>query len=308
MVNATTEIRELLEKAKSEATFAPIKGHVFERELGEGGMGTVALLYHPEKNEHVAIKLIRPNNIEIKKRFLREMRNNAALQHTNVVGVRDAVAVADTLFFTMEYCEGGSIAQLLQERGLLGAEESVKIIMQCLDGLECAHQIEVPEVELADGSVSSGRCLIHRDIKPANILLAGSKDAPIAKLGDFGLAHVRTLAGLSGLTRTADGAWGTPAFMSRRQATNFKYSGPEVDVWSVAATLYCMLTSEVPRDFRGASEGFSVVRDSEPISILKRNPSLPHELAGVIVEALVEWPNGQFRSAVAFRDALAEVV
>jgi serine/threonine-protein kinase len=96
--------------------------------------------------------------------------------------------------------------------------------------------------------------------------------------------------------------------MSRRQAINFKYSGPEVDVWSMAATLYYMLTGEVPRDFSGASDGFAVVRDREAIPILDRKADLPKKLAAVIDEALVETSKARFQSAAAFKTALADAL
>jgi serine/threonine protein kinase len=214
----------------------------------------------------------------------------------------------------MEYCEGGSVEGAIEKRGgPLEVRESLDIILPCLDGLEYAHQAEVPHLELADGSTGAGRCLVHRDLKPANLLLGGSRETSdakigVAKIGDFGLAKVRTLAGLSGFTRTASGAWGTPAFMSRRQAINFKYSGPEVDVWSMAATLYYMLTGEVPRDFSGASDGFAVVRDREAIPILDRKADLPKKLAAVIDEALVETSKARFQSAAAFKTALADAL
>jgi len=248
-------------------------------------------------------------NVEIRKRFLREMQNSAVLNHLNVVRVFNAVHAADSAFFTMEYCQGGSVEGLMEGRGgPLGALESLHIILQCLDGLEYAHQAEVPRVELADGSTAPGRCLVHRDLKPANLLLAGSRESPVAKIADFGLAKLRSLAGLSGITRTARGAWGTPAFMSRRQALNFKYSGSEVDVWSMAACLYFMLTVEVPRDFSGAADGFAVVRDRVPIPILERNRDVPEQLARVIDEALVDTPNARFQSAAALKAALADVL
>jgi serine/threonine protein kinase len=303
-VNAPAELTALLGKA-------PLEDFVFVRALGEGGMGTVSLLRHQESQEHIAIKLMRPElmgNIEIGKRFLREMQNSAALDHPNIVRVRDAVHAGSSAFFTMEYCEGGSVEGVMEKRGgPLGVQESLDIILPCLDGLEYAHQAEVPHVELADGNTAAGRCLVHRDLKPANLLLGGTRESPVPKIGDFGLAKVRTLAGLSGVTRTASGAWGTPAFMSRRQAVNFKYSGPEVDVWSMTATLYYMLTGEVPRDFSGPEDGFVVVRDSEPIPILERKPDLPKKLAAVIDEALVETGKARYPSASALKDALKTI-
>jgi serine/threonine protein kinase len=129
----------------------------------------------------------------------------------------------------------------------------------------------------------------------------------LAKIGDFGLAKMRSLAGLSNITRTASGAWGTPAFMSREQARNFKYSGPEVDVWSIAATLYYMLTTEVPRDFGGNLDGFAVVKYREALPIERRR-DLPRQLAAVIDAALLETPKMKFQSAATLKVALEDVL
>jgi serine/threonine protein kinase len=101
-VDAPTELTALLDKP-------PLEGFVFVKALGEGGMGTVSLLRHKETQEQIAIKLIRPEfmaNVEIGKRFLREIQNSAVLRHSNIIRVRDAVHAGSSAFFTMEYCEG----------------------------------------------------------------------------------------------------------------------------------------------------------------------------------------------------------
>jgi serine/threonine protein kinase len=309
----TAELTKLLDAANAGlSAFDALRGYTYARELGRGGMGAVSLLRHADTGEYLAIKLMRPElatHDEMQRRFLREMRNTVGLRHPNIVGARDAVHVGATAFFTMDYCDGGNVEDLMDARGgVLGIAEAVQITVQCLDGLDYAHHAEIPEVELADGSVRSGHCLVHRDLKPANILLAGTRECPTVRLGDFGLARLLTLAGLSGLTRSDMGAWGTPQFMAREQLRNFKYSGPEVDVWSMAACLYCMLTRHVPRNFDGAHDAFAVVGDADPVPILQRKPGLPRALANVIDEALLETPDAPLQSAAAFKAALVGTI
>src|SRR6202011_4671984 len=123
------------------------------------------------------------------------------------------------------------------------------MILQALDGLQHAHT-----VALADGSTG----MVHRDIKPANILLARSGRDLVAKLADFGLAKAFDKAGLSGLTMTGV-VEGTVAYMARQQLTQFRYVKSEVDVWSMAATLYFMLTGCFARHFTDEADPIRVV-------------------------------------------------
>ena len=190
--------------------------------------------------------------------FLREAENTEALDHPNVVRFWDSGCAEGTFFFTLEYCDGGSLDQRIKEcGGRLPVDEATTITLQALDGLEYAHRAEIPYVKLAGGSVGRGYGLVHRDLKPHNIFLSGTGSSRIVKIGDFGLAKAFDLAGLSGQTATGSAA-GTPYFMPRQQVVNFKYAKPEVDVWAMAATLYFMLTGSVPRQLRAGSR--SVVR------------------------------------------------
>src|SRR5262249_62098035 len=93
-----------------------------------------------------------------------------------------------------------------------------------------------------------GKGLVHRDIKPANLFLTGWGSGRLVKVGDFGLAKAFAESGLSGGTRTGD-VGGTYEFMCRQQVAYYKDAGPEVDVWSLAASLYYLLTGQTPRDF-----------------------------------------------------------
>ena len=156
-------------------------------------------------------------------------------------------------FFTLEYCDGGSVDRLMVRRGgKLAIGEAVPIILQTLDGLDYAHNAEIPNVKLKDGSIGRGRGLVHRDLKPQNLFLCTVGGTQVAKLGDYGLAKAFDMAGLSGHTYTGEVA-GTPQFMPRQQVLRFKDLRPEADVWAIAAALYNMLTGRFPRDFPKAA-------------------------------------------------------
>ncbi len=214
------------------------------------------------------------------------------------------MVIAEGLFFfTLEYCNGGSVQDLIAKRGgKLSIDEAMRIIIPVLKGLEYAHQVEIKNVELIDGNVGKAMGLVHRDLKPDNLLIDNSSSSPTVKIADFGLAKAFDLAGLSGLSVT-NGAIGTPYFMCRQQVLNFKYAKPDIDIWAVAATLYYMLTGHVPRSF-DRQDAFKCILSNQPIPILQKNPNIPKSLADVIDLALRESPELHFKTARDFRKAL----
>src|SRR5262249_55645256 len=148
------------------------------------------------------------------------------------VELRDLGYSEGKFFFTLEYCEGGSVHDLLKKSGKLPVEMAVPLALQALEGLEYAHRVDLPSVQLADGSIASACGLVHRDIKPGNILLAKEGKAYFAKIGDYGLAKAFDLAGLSGLSVNGQ-VGGTPGFMPRQQLLDYRNARPAVDVWGM---------------------------------------------------------------------------
>jgi serine/threonine-protein kinase len=273
-----------------------IRGHVILQELGRGGMGAVFLAVNTRTGEQVALKVMLPRiatDEHAKQLFLREVESTRALKHGNVVWLRDAGCSHGTFFFTLEYCNGGSVDQLMKRRGgPLPLSEAAPIILQVLDGLEYAHNVFGP-----------GKGLVHRDLKPANLFLSSSGARHVAKVGDYGLAKAFDTAGLSGLTRSG-ALMGTPVFMPRQQVVNFKYARPEVDVWALAASFYYLLTGSYPRDFPGGVDWWRAVLQNDAVPIQRRNSTIPKKVAEVIDHALVEKPAIPFKTAAEFKQAL----
>ncbi len=239
--------------------------------------------------------------------FLREAENTKALNHPNIVQLRNTGYHQGTFFFTLEYCNGGTVEDLLQQRGgKLNIEESLNIIYQVLDALIYAHHAEIPNIKQADGSIKKGQGLVHRDIKPSNIFLVKSQGKITAKLADYGLSKAFDLAGLSGQTMTGNKA-GTPVFMPRQQVLNFKYVQPEVDIWATAATLYYLLTGCYCRDLDNKDPFLAILQDS-PVSIHQRNVNIPQGLANLIDLALQDHPELHFKDATTFKQALINSV
>jgi hypothetical protein len=305
-------MKRLLELARSGTkNLLAIQGYDLVRELGRGGMGAVYLARHEKTRELAALKVMLPQvalNERAKQLFLREIENTRALRHRHVVELRDAGCEQGTFFMVLEYCDGGSVDRLMQQRGgTLSVPEAGRIILQALAGLEYAHDAEIPNVQLADGSTARARGLVHRDLKPHNIFLSGSGRSSVAKVGDYGLAKAFDLAGLSGQTWTGS-AGGTPYFLPRQQVANFRLARPEVDVWAMAASLYFMLTGRPPRHFRKGRDPWRVVLQTDAIPIRRRDATIPRKLAEVIDQALVDKPEIQFKKAAEFRRALERVL
>ena len=281
-------------------------GYAVERELGRGGMGAVYLIRNEPQGRRRALKVILPKlatNERARNLFLREMTNCQLLDYPNVVRTYDSGYADGLLYLMMEFCDAGSLDSLLIAQGTRTLDEALAITHDVLAGLEYAHTVLVPNATTEEGGTGRSVGLVHRDLKPQNIFLAVEGGSRVAKVGDFGLAKAFDLAGLSGMTETGDAA-GTPGFMPRQQAHNYKYVHPEVDVWAAAATLYTMLTGHTPRNFATGKDPWRLVLGTHPVPILDRGVALPTRLARIIDEALIDRPEIKFKSAAAFRAAL----
>lgn len=218
--------------------------------LGEGGMGHVWLVEEKGSGRRMALKLIRPKLVEeeqVRADFLREAYVAGQLEHENIVRHYESGQYGERCFILMEYCEGGSLANLLRERGgILELETATSIILQVLDGLEYAHKAPL-FVKLENGETVKVNGIVHRDIKPGNIFLSDRSEIRTVKVGDFGLAKAFKTSGMSGHT-IGRGAKGAPEFMPRQQVLEFRYAMPEVDIWATAATYYYILTGCFTKD------------------------------------------------------------
>jgi len=293
----------------TDAATPALDGYTILRQISDKASGTVHLALNHQREERVALKLLVPKIIvraPVVESFLQEIEQTKALQHPNIVRLLDSGYSNGKFFFASEYCDGGNVADLMQQRGgRLSIDEALPIILQVLDGLEYAHHLVAPS-QPSNGAFARRQQLVHRDLKPTNILLTYPPGSRIAKIADYGLVKAFDQAGLSGLT-TSGAAADTARFMPRQQAVNFKYSSPEIDVWASAACLYHMLTGAYPRDFTG-KDPFLAVLQNQPVPIRQRDASVPHFIAEVIDRALVDDPEIHFKSATEFKQALKQVL
>ncbi|PYQ09790.1 MAG: serine/threonine protein kinase [Acidobacteria bacterium] len=271
-----------------------VPGYAVGRMIGRGGMGAVYLAKRQEDGSTVALKvMLAQSEVDdaARENFQREIEITRSLRHPRIVSLIDHGSAGSTFYFAMEYCAGGSVADLQRRQpGGLPLPLSVRIALEALEGLAHAHE----------------RGFVHRDLKPENLLLADDVGGG-AKVTDFGLAKSFQQAGLSGMTATGAVA-GTLYFMPREQLTQFRLLKPVSDVWSMGATLYHMLTGAYPREFRPGEDPLPVILRGGIVPLRARDPRLPERVAAVVDRSVVDAVPERYQTAGEFRAALAGAV
>lgn len=293
--NDPDTIIEVLQNSNlKEDNYGDFNDYVIHKKLGEGGMGAVYLAHRKSDGLTVALKTMLAQatvNEHARAVFRREIEVTKQLSHPNIVKLYEHGSSGSGFFFTLEYCSGGSVYDLMDEgRIVLDVSEAVRITIQALEGLSFAHNHE--------------KIFVHRDIKPHNILLTATTDGT-AKIGDFGLAKSLQNAGLGSMTVTGQTA-GSLGFMPREQLTNFKRVKPSGDVWSMAATLYFMITGVPPYDFTRGNV-VDVIMQGHIIPIKQLNYEVSNDLAAVIDKALSVDPKERYQDGGEFKSALEKV-
>jgi serine/threonine protein kinase len=250
------------------------------RRLGEGGMGAVFLGYHEKTGRHVAIKVLSEQlagNAAYVDRFKREARSVLYLDHPNIVRGFEVGEDSQTgaHFLVLEYVDGPSAHALLDRFGKLPVGDAVHIILDIARALEHAHS----------------RNVIHRDIKPDNILLTRSG---VAKLADLGLA--RRIDETSQLTGARQ-SFGTPFYMPYEQAANARRADARSDVYALGATLYHLVTGDVPFPGQNALEVADKKRLGDFQLPSSSNPEIPPALDQILSTMLATLPKQRYQTA-----------
>jgi eukaryotic-like serine/threonine-protein kinase len=280
--------------------------------LGQGVVSEVYLATHRDSAQPVALKTLQPEvatQPAAVQKFIRETEYTKALNHPQVVKLLDFNYAPEALFYTTEYCTGGSLFGLMQQLGgQVPALWAKSIILQILDGLEYIHQLEVPYIKLAKGGFGTAQGLVHRSLKPENILLTTIQGQLVVKISDFALAQALNLPGLSDQTLPLGSFAGTPPYMSRAQVVNFQDPQPAADVWAAVACLYEMLSGHTPRDF-DERDPSSIIMEQPAVPIADRVTYLPPTLAEVIDKALYEASDHRtyYQKAIDFKNDLLKV-
>jgi len=226
-VNQAKRIRGSMEDRRS----SQIPGYQLISKLGKGAMATVYKARQTSLDRIVAVKVLpkkSSENPEFVERFYKEGRAAARLSHNNIVQAIDVGSSPDNYhFFVMEYVEGKTLYDLMQEGHKFSEEEALDVAIQITDALAHAHQ----------------RGLIHRDVKPKNILLTPQG---VAKLTDLGLA--RAMDDKEAAESEAGKAYGTPYYISPEQIRGDVDIDFRTDIYSLGATLYHLVTGRPPFD------------------------------------------------------------
>jgi tetratricopeptide (TPR) repeat protein/predicted Ser/Thr protein kinase len=245
--------------------------------LGRGGMGVVYQARQVPLNRLVALKMILAGghaHDEEKRRFLAEAEAIARVRHPGIVQVYDYGTHEGLPFFSLEYCEGGSLADRLAGTPMPPVEAAA-LVEQLARAVDAAHAAGI----------------IHRDLKPANVLMTHDGTP---KITDFGLAKR-----VEGAGQTQTGALvGTPSYMAPEQAEGRKDVGPPVDVYALGAILYEGLTGRPPFKASNVPETLLQVVAQEPVPPRQLNAQVPRDLETVCLKCLRKEPARRYARAV----------
>ena len=256
-----------------------------ERLLGKGGMGAVYAAEDLASGRRVALKALGHSldSPDTRKRFLREGRLAASINHPNTVYVYGTEEIEGAPVITMEIVEGGTLQERVIARGPLPVSEAVDAILQIIAGLEAAHAVGI----------------LHRDIKPSNCFI---EENGMVKVGDFGLSISTTTRGDSALT-LAGSVLGTPEFSSPEQLRGEDLN-VRSDIYSVGMTLYFLLTGKTPFQAENVVQLLATVLDKPAPSPRLVRPEIPESLARVILRCLAKQAGDRFGTYDELRRAL----
>ena len=256
------------------------------RPLGRGGMGAVYLARERALERLVAVKVLRPDLAgapESRERFRREARIAAGLAHPGILPLHTFGEIDGIWYFVMGYVPGQSLAERLRLEGSLPAADVRRILIELADALDWAHRHGV----------------IHRDIKPANVLLDDESGRTI--LADFGISKLK--GAVDSLTVTG-AIWGSPQFMSPEQGIGSTDLDERSDIYSLGAVAYTMLAGREPFAGIGSEELPYRRLSQDPAPLRTVAPSVPDDLAAVVMQCLAHDRTLRWASAAELRDAI----
>jgi serine/threonine-protein kinase len=263
------------------------------RRIGAGGMAAVYEARRVGLERRFAVKILRPELAESEsnvKRFLREARAAASVQHPNIVSIEDVGSATVPVYFVMEYLEGVDLRQELKRVGRFEWGRTQDLTLQIVDALAAAHNIGI----------------IHRDVKPANcFLIRDQAGAERIKVLDFGIAKVleESQEFTQNVTAT-HGIVGTVAYMAPEQARSGTVDA-RTDVYALGTMLYEMLTGTVPFPDKNPFVVIGRLLGENPVPLRMHRPDLPAELDAVVMTCLEKDPAARFQSMEALGNAIS---
>lgn len=250
--------------------------------LGQGGMGRVFLARDPRLGRDVAVKFVRGDDPELKRRLVQEARAQAKVNHERVCKIFEAGEVDGNVYIVMQHIAGTPLGALAPS---LDVDEKALLIRDAALGVHEAHRAGI----------------IHRDIKPSNILVERAEDGTLLPyVMDFGLA--RSIP--DGQTAT-DAVVGTPHYMAPEQARgHIRRLDCRADVYSLGATLYHLLAGEPPVGGENALSVLHNVASAEPRPLRAIQPDIPADLEAITMRCLEKDRADRYASARALAEDL----
>lgn len=244
--------------------------------IGVGGMAVVYKAFDNIDHRIVAVKILKDEflaNEDFRRRFKNESKAIAVLSHPNIVKVFDVSYGNMIQYIVMEYVEGISLKEYIEQQGRINPREAIYYVTQILRALQHAHD----------------KGIVHRDIKPQNIMLIS--DGTI-KVTDFGIARFSRSE-----TRTmTDGAIGSVHYISPEQAKG-SHTDAKTDLYSVGVMLYEMLTGTLPFQSDNAVSVALMQLQNDPVKPREINPDIPVGLEQIIIRAMQKNQSDRYQSA-----------
>ncbi|MEU8522117.1 protein kinase [Streptomyces sp. NBC_01216] len=243
--------------------------------IGQGGMGQVWTAYDGRLDRRVAVKLLRPDYLaaataadEIRRRFVRECRVTAQVDHPGLVTVHDAGSDGDDLYLVMQYVEGADLADHLAEHDPYPWEWAVSVAAQLCAVLAAVHAVPI----------------VHRDLKPRNVMVRPDGTVTVLDLGVASVLDTDTTR----LTHTGSPI-GSPAYMAPEQAMGGAV-GPYTDLYALGILLHELLSGNVP--FAGSTALGVLHRHlyEPPPPVSQVRPGVPKALEALVLRLLAKDP------------------
>ena len=244
--------------------------------IGGGGMANVYLAHDMILDRDVAIKILRmdfSDNENFIRRFHREAQSATSLAHPNIVNIYDVGEEEDIYYIVMEYVEGMTLKQYIQQHSPLSVHKVIEIMEQLASAIAHAHQNNI----------------VHRDIKPQNILI---DKYDVVKITDFGIAMAISA---TSITHT-NTVLGTVHYLSPEQARG-GMANKKSDIYSLGIVMFELLTGRLP--FSGESAVSIALKhlQSETPSVKRWNPNIPQSVENIVLRATAKDPFHRYASA-----------
>lgn len=214
------DYQELLKELSTTTNIQSVGNYVLEKTLGEGSYGKVKLATHKLTGRKVAIKIIPKIHAE---NLTREIHHHRYLHHPNIISLLEVIPTETKIYIVLEYCEGGELYDFLVVRGRLRENLARKMFGQLCRAVKYCHD----------------RRVVHRDLKLENILLDSHNNI---KLADFGFTRECESK------RLLETICGSTGYSAPEMLRGNKYSGLEIDIWSLGVILYTLLCGVLPFD------------------------------------------------------------